>query len=66
MDNTPRHPADRPGRETRTPVAVDADVYDAIRRLAKADDRPIGRYVNRVLAAHVAAAEAVEAGAVAS
>jgi hypothetical protein len=48
-----RHPSKRPSGETRTPVHIDADVYDAIRKLAKADDRPISRYVNRVLQSHL-------------
>lgn len=38
----------------RTTVTVDAEVYAGIRALALADDRPITRYVNRVLAAHIA------------
>lgn len=37
----------------RTPVHIDGDVYDALRELAREDDRSIARYVNRVLAAHV-------------
>lgn len=50
---TDRHPNDRPGPEKRTPVQIDPDVYDEIRRLAAADERPISVYVNRVLRAHV-------------
>ena len=35
-------------------VRVNADVYEALRQLAVADDRSVTAYINRVLAAHVA------------
>lgn len=48
-----RHPTERASGESRTPVQLDADVYHAIRQLAREDQRSIARYVNRVLAAHI-------------
>lgn len=50
---SPLHPRDRPSGETRTPVQIDADTYHGLRELAKADDRTITRYVNKVLRDHV-------------
>lgn len=51
---TDRHPTERASGESRTPVQLDADVYHAVRQLAREDERPIARYVNRVLREHIA------------
>lgn len=48
-----RNPKKRPSGESRTPVHIDAGVYDGIRKLAVADERTVTRYVNRVLQEHL-------------
>lgn len=53
MTTTTRPESARQQSGKRVPVQIQPDVYDAIRALALADDRPVARYINRVLREHI-------------